>query len=167
MNLQRPVNPATRDVRPPQVHSKVDGSRGKLSMNQTKRQEKRQAIHTAIKRVAVKGSAERDEAPVKPARPFVFVGNLTSTITVPRLQALFAPCGEIIEILVRCSRGKAVTAGGPAQHDALNVRDLWYASMTFRDLPAAEEALTFTGLEIDGRNIVVSIPLHSTFATHF
>ncbi|KAG6918948.1 hypothetical protein DXG01_010603 [Tephrocybe rancida] len=129
--------------RAPHDHAKPDG-RGKPAINQARRLEKHHAIHTAKKRVAIKS-----------CHPFVFVGNLKSSITVPRLKTLFAPCGEIIEIVIRCSRGKAVTAGRPALSDSLQSHELWYASITFTGLPAAKKALSLTGRDIDGRNIVV------------
>ncbi|KAG6812319.1 hypothetical protein H0H92_003403 [Tricholoma furcatifolium] len=142
-----------RNPKLPHGGVKADASRGKASMTSAQRQEKHQAIHTARK-AAAKGRCDKHSSAGTP-RPFVFVGNLKSSVTVPKLKELFAHCGEILDIVIRCSRGQAVTAAQPPRDDPLNFRELWYATIVFRELPAAWEALSLAGTILDGRKIVV------------
>ncbi|KAG5343066.1 hypothetical protein J132_08528 [Termitomyces sp. J132] len=115
-------------------------------MTQNKRREKHQAVHAAKKKVMKKG---HEQVPVRSSHPYVFVGNLRSNITALKLRELFAPCGEILDIIIRCSFGSIVATEDDSS-------DLWYASVTFTGLSAAKQALSLTGTELDGRKIVVT-----------
>ncbi|KAG6890267.1 hypothetical protein C0992_002533 [Termitomyces sp. T32_za158] len=141
---------APRNLKVPQARAlaRADSHRGKATMTQDKRREKYQAVHAAKKKVMRKCY---DQVPVRTTRPYVFVGNLRSTITASRLRELFSPCGEILDVVIRCSLGSVVTAD--SEDDSL---DLWYASVTFSGLSAAKQALTLTGTVIDGRKILVT-----------
>ncbi|KAG6872801.1 hypothetical protein C0995_006530 [Termitomyces sp. Mi166 len=136
----------SRGPKVPQSHTKADTHRGKVTTTQDKRREKHQAVHAAKKRVVKKGHGQ-----VPITLRYVFVGNLRSTIKASKLRELFAPCGEIIDIVVRCSFGSIVTTN--PEDDST---DLWYASITFSGVSAAKHALSLTGTELDGRKIVVT-----------
>ncbi|KAG6817434.1 hypothetical protein H0H87_008602 [Tephrocybe sp. NHM501043] len=151
---KRSFNPAG-DIKPPQ-QAHVNQARGKPSMNQARRLEKYQAIYTAKRKVAVKGNIEKNHASVRTSLPFVFVGNLKSTIDDSKLKKMFGQCGEIVNIVIRCSRGAVTTAAPNSTHiDPINFRDLWYATISFTSLSAVVHALTLNGRELDGREIVV------------
>ncbi|KAG5716541.1 hypothetical protein E4T56_gene16340 [Termitomyces sp. T112] len=120
---------ALRSSRAPQALAKGDAHRGKATMTQNKRREKHQAVHAAKKKVMKKG---HEQVPVRSSHPYVFVGNLRSNITALKLRELFAPCGEILDIIIRCSFGSIVAT----EDDSSD--------------------LCLTGTELDGRKIVVT-----------
>ncbi|GLB33742.1 hypothetical protein LshimejAT787_0106260 [Lyophyllum shimeji] len=130
--------------------------RKRASISQQKREEKLHAVQEAKKRNTVKTGTDKSQVKVRRTFPFVYVGNLKPSITEERLRALFAPCGPIFRIGIRCSRGQAVTVGVPVPENVLTPRDRQYASIEFHDLEAAKLALRLNGAIVDGLQIVVS-----------
>ncbi|KAF8076321.1 hypothetical protein FPV67DRAFT_1471300 [Lyophyllum atratum] len=143
------------DVRA-KVNAPVQRKRG--AIHQHKREDKLHAVQEAKKKVAMKTNADkgRPQVKVQHTLPFVYVGNLQSSITEERLRAMFAPCGSICRIGIRCSRGQAVTIGVPVPASLLTSRDRQYASIEFHNLEAAKLALRLNGARVDGLEIVVT-----------
>jgi len=130
--------------------------RKRVSISQQKRENKFHAVQEAKRRITVKANMDKSQVRVQRTFPFVYVGNLKSSITEERLRTLFAPCGRIFRIGIRCSRGQAVTVGVPVPENMLTSRDRQYASIEFHDLEAAKLALRLNGAIVDGLDIVVS-----------
>ncbi|KAF5387840.1 hypothetical protein D9615_000358 [Tricholomella constricta] len=126
----------------------------RAGISQYKRGDKYRRIQDAKKRVELRTNADKSQNPIRRNYPFVYVGNLKSTITEERLEELFAPCGKIHHTSIRCSRGQAVTVG--VSVDQLTSRDRQYASIEFMTLEGAKLALHLHGKLIDGLEIVVA-----------
>lgn len=78
-----------------------------------------------------------------------------SSITEARLMGIFAPCGTVHRVEIRCSRGQAITSGIAIPSEVLTKRDRQYASIEFEEPEAARAALRLNGSNIDGCNVVV------------
>ncbi|KAG5639001.1 hypothetical protein H0H81_007909 [Sphagnurus paluster] len=139
----------TNKVRPPMQQRK------RVGIPQHKRGDKHLAIQEAKKRVTVKTNLDKRDSKLRRNYPFIYVGNLKSSITAERLRSLFASCGRIFNVSIRCSRGQAVTVGVPVPEDLLTTRDRQYASVEFCDLEGAKLALRMNGKLVDGLEIVV------------
>ncbi|RDB22597.1 hypothetical protein Hypma_010263 [Hypsizygus marmoreus] len=120
------------------------------------------------KLLAVQNARRREKARTGVAKPpvkhtskvgeifFVYVANLKPWITKDVLEKEFSHCGEIKQIIFRCSRGRAVTNGFPIAGGPLSPRDRQYATIEFRESKAAYLALSLNGVRIHGCQIVVT-----------
>lgn len=79
---------------------------------------------------------------------FVFVGNLRSNVRNEHLEQLFARCGKVVKIDIRCCSGTAV----PSDTDANTV----YATVLFDSVDGATKALFKHGHRLLGKRIVVA-----------
>ncbi len=79
----------------------------------------------------------------------VFVGNVSFDTTRERLEALFAPMGEITEIVVPTDRDSGRPRG--------------FAFVTFASAESASQAIAkLDGVELDGRNLRVNEAVERT-----
>ncbi|KAH9975177.1 hypothetical protein BJV77DRAFT_1074564 [Russula vinacea] len=79
---------------------------------------------------------------------FVYVGNLRSDVRNEDLECLFAPCGKVIKIDVRCCSGIAVPSGAHG--------NTVYATVLFASMEGATQALGMDGNPLLGKKIVVA-----------
>jgi len=85
---------------------------------------------------------------------FVFVGNIKPTVSEDALRKVFAHCGTVTRIQIRCSRGGAVTIGQVTPNAAL---DFQYATVEFLNANAVQNALELNGSTLHGAQLVVSV----------
>ncbi|KAF9452494.1 hypothetical protein P691DRAFT_660928, partial [Macrolepiota fuliginosa MF-IS2] len=78
------------------------------------------------------------------------------TITEEQLWARFAPCGPLLRIVVRCSRGQAINVLSEDFGWPFGPRDRKYATVEFSDSKAYLKALQLNGQLLDGAPMVVS-----------
>lgn len=83
---------------------------------------------------------------------------LEPTITEEQLRDRFSPCGPILRIIIRCSRGQPIKAlpEGMQPEILFGPRDRKYASIEFSDSRAYLEALQLDGQILDGAKMIVS-----------
>ncbi|KAH9934424.1 hypothetical protein B0H21DRAFT_78445 [Amylocystis lapponica] len=84
---------------------------------------------------------------------FVFVGNLSPSITEDELARVFAHCGKIVQIAIRVSSGR-VTVAPPGTYQSSS-KDRLYASIHFTERMAAIKARRLDGSMLHERRIVV------------
>lgn len=76
---------------------------------------------------------------------------MSSNITVADLSELFAPCGTIKDITIRCSQGSVVSSRGE--------KGRYYASIIFERAASAVGALKLDKHEYRGATITVRVTL--------
>ncbi|KAI0771917.1 hypothetical protein BD413DRAFT_547012 [Trametes elegans] len=118
----------------------------------------KEQLRMAMKKAAVKPIAQN----ASPQWSFVYVGNLSSSVTDEQLQTLFKACGTIRRIVIRASGGMCVPTanmkrgflgfGGvePGVH---------YATVEYMVPASARRAIELSGTELDGRKILVSFSI--------
>ncbi|ETW84356.1 hypothetical protein HETIRDRAFT_313698 [Heterobasidion irregulare TC 32-1] len=123
---------------------KTDGGRVRSKSTTKARKRAEAAEHAAQKKEA----ARQEQAERRKRWKYVFVGNLSSNITVADLSELFAPCGTIKDITIRCSQGSVVSSRGE--------KGRYYASIIFERAASAVGALKLDKHEYRGATITVS-----------
>ncbi|KAF7776208.1 hypothetical protein Agabi119p4_4601 [Agaricus bisporus var. burnettii] len=115
----------------------------------------------AAKKEQCRAKADKKTESPNPQRKrsysFVYAGNLRPTITEQQLRDRFSPCGPIIRIIIRCSRGQPVLAQGLYPDTLFGPRDRKYATIEFRDSNAYLKALKLNGHLLDGAQMIVSV----------
>jgi len=81
---------------------------------------------------------------------FVYVGNVDG-ISPEQLEHVFARCGTILRVVLRCSQGLAVLPG-----QKRTPGDRKYASIEFEQIQGARNALKLNGRQFYGRLLVVT-----------
>ncbi|KAH9894321.1 hypothetical protein C8Q73DRAFT_695262 [Cubamyces lactineus] len=142
----------------PQLVHKLDKGKGKARSRAKMDVGEKEKLRMAKKKAEMKAARQP-----QPEWSFVYVGNLSSTVTEEQVAALFQPCGTIRRIVIRASTGVCVPTnnlkkspglfgfGGGVEHG------VHYATVEFVTPAEARLALELNGAELDGRNILVSL----------
>ncbi|EIW61854.1 uncharacterized protein TRAVEDRAFT_57037 [Trametes versicolor FP-101664 SS1] len=99
---------------------------------------------------------------IKPSQvqwSFVYVGNLSSSVTDAQLAALFGPCGPIRRIQIRASGGICVpTANLPRPYFGFGKVDtaVHYATVEFESSDGSRKAMELDRRVLEGRQIIVT-----------
>ncbi|KAI9001252.1 hypothetical protein BD414DRAFT_474097 [Trametes punicea] len=116
----------------------------------------KEKLRMARKKAELKANARLPQAEWS----FVFVGNLSSSVTEQELEALFERCGKIRRIQIRASSGVCVpTANLKSSFFGYNKVEpgVHYATVEYMTPAEARKALELSGTELHGRNILVSL----------
>ncbi|KAF8913843.1 hypothetical protein CPB84DRAFT_1757695 [Gymnopilus junonius] len=144
------------------THSNVPTNHGlRNNHRRTRLMEKERNIKVTqaaeAKKKREKRQQAQDRAEARTAEMnYVFVGNIESSITQDRLRDFFLPCGQVTRVIVRCSRGQAITAGIAVPLAVRSERDRQYATVEFTDCESAGKALKYHGRVLDGCQLLVT-----------
>ncbi|KAI0334707.1 hypothetical protein GY45DRAFT_1241717 [Cubamyces sp. BRFM 1775] len=118
----------------------------------------KEKLRMAKKKAEVKAARQP-----QPEWSFVYVGNLSSTVTEEQVAALFAPCGAIRRIVIRASTGICVPTNNLKKKGFFGFggveHGVHYATVEFMTPAEARRALELDGTELGGRNILVSLSI--------